>query len=791
LKEQVPSSSSERRVVRVTGTVQGVGYRPFAYRHAVALGLKGFVKNDESGVLLEVEGDHDALDELCLVLEKRAPPLARVDSLTSTVEPGVCGFSDFCILDSGHGGSPSVSVSVDTATCPACLGEVEDPSDRRFRYPFTNCTDCGPRYTIVVQVPYDRASTTMARFEMCPECRSEYEDPTGRRFHAQPNSCPGCGPVVSWCDASGRELCRGDDAIVEAVRALVSGSVVALKGIGGYHLAVDATDEGAVARLRRRKSRDDKPFAVMVGDLEAARSLCVLDDEAQEELSSFRRPILLAPRRPGNGIARGVAPGLPEIGIMLAYTPLHHLVTKGVGRPLVMTSGNLSDDPIAYEEPDAFERLGPLVDGVLTHNRPILVRCDDSVLRSTPSAPWAKGPAKAADALEAADATGVRPRSRLQILRRSRGYAPEPMMLAIPARRDVLAVGAELKNTISVTKGGRLVSSHHVGDLEHLSTYRSFLETTRHICELFGVTPEVAAHDLHPEYLSTKWALESGLETVGVQHHHAHVASCMVEHRRSAPVLGLAFDGLGYGPDGTFWGGEMLVADLFSYERVAHLRSVCMPGGTAAIREPWRMAMAWVAEACGAERAERLGDDWDSRSKSVLGLVERGHGPATTSVGRLFDAVAAILGIRRKVTFEGQAAMELEALARSVDSSSSPGYSLDVAHENGTSVLDPRPMLGEIVGELERGTSTAAVAAGFHESLGRAAAFLAEDLCRRLGLDTVVLTGGVFQNSRLTEIVARELRVTGLETLVHGLVPPNDGGISVGQAAIAATVCAK
>lgn len=746
----------ERRRIRVTGTVQGVGFRPFVYREATALGLAGFVENDAAGVLVEAEGSPAALAALCRALTERPPPLARVTGVDASVVPARRDGNTFSIRASAAG-APDVPVGVDTAACGECLAEVDDPAARRYRYPFTNCTNCGPRYTIVLAVPYDRRTTTMAGFEMCDPCRAEYEDPADRRFHAQPIACPACGPTLRWQAPDGNLLAQGDDALGLAGAALRDGRIVAVKGIGGYHLAVDATDDGAVARLRQRKARDDKPFALMVPDLAAARRICELDGPAVEALTSHRRPIVLAPRNPdGTGLAAAVAARLPELGLMLPYTPLHHLLMRDAGRPLVMTSGNLSDDPIAHLDDDAVARIGPLVDGLLGHDRPIHVRCDDSVVRATGR--------------------------RVQAVRRSRGHAPEPFTLPGPARRQVLALGAELKSTVAVAKGTLLVASHHIGDLEHLAAYRSFLQATGHLRALYGVHPEVVAHDLHPEYLSTKHALELDLEPWPVQHHHAHVASCLAEHGRTAPVLGIAFDGLGMGPDGTLWGGELLVADLQRYERVGHLHPVPMPGGAAAVREPWRMALAWLAAAGGPAAAAAVGSRLDDRWPAVLALLERGERlPVTTSAGRLFDAVAALAGVRSKITYEGQAAIELEALAARW-SGPLPTYPIDVAE----GVLDPRPLVLAIVEDLARGAPPAAVAAGFHQALGRATASLASKLAGARALDTVALSGGVFQNVLLTEAVERPLREAGLTVLVHEQVPPNDGGISIGQAAIAA-----
>ncbi|MEP6659548.1 MAG: carbamoyltransferase HypF [Acidimicrobiales bacterium] len=753
-----------RTRVRVTGTVQGVGFRPFVYRHAVSLGLTGFVLNDSAGVLIEVEGDDGGIAELTRLLADDPPPLARVATIECEAIVPSRRDREFRIVESTASSSPSVPVSVDSATCAPCLAEVDDPTNRRYRYPFTNCTDCGPRYTIVRSVPYDRPATTMARFTMCLACQREYDDPADRRFHAQPNACPRCGPQLSWRDASAAVKAQADEALIAAVTAVRSGAIVAIKGIGGYHLAVDASDASAVAELRRRKRRDDKPFAIMAPDLAAAHRLCLLDAASVTALTSIRRPIVLAERRADADVADAVAPGLRDLGILLPYSPLHHLLLRDLGRSIVLTSGNLSDEPIAHDDKDAVNRLGSLVDGLLTHDRPIHIRCDDSVARGLTS-------------------------GRIQMLRRSRGYAPEPIRLPVVARRQVLAVGAELKNTIAVAKDHFVVASHHIGDLEHLAAYGSFRQALTHLCHLYGVTPEVVAHDLHPEYLSTKLALELDVATLGVQHHHAHVAACLVDNEHGGPVLGVAFDGLGFGADGTLWGGELLVADLHGYERVGHLRPVVMPGGVAAIREPWRMAAAWATAATdlGGGPAWIGGVDASKRD-AVFDLVAKGGGPVTTSVGRLFDAVAALLGGRQRVSYEAQAAIELETMARSVDrhlASSFPG-TVGVAHVDGMAVFDPAPLLAAIIDARDAGTPPPLVAAGFHTALGRASALLAAELADAHALDTVALTGGVFQNALFAEIVQFELEALGKRVLVHRAVPPNDGGISIGQAAVAA-----
>ncbi|HUP71074.1 MAG TPA: carbamoyltransferase HypF [Acidimicrobiales bacterium] len=794
---------SERRRIRVTGTVQGVGFRPFVYRTAVELGLSGTVANDSAGVIVEAEGTSELLDELSRRISDDAPPLARVESVQETKLAATGADRGFRIVESHAAGAPAVAVSVDVATCTDCLSELHDPQDRRFGYPFVNCTNCGPRYTIITAIPYDRSSTTMARFTMCAACRSEYEDPADRRFHAEPNACPECGPHLRLLDPAGSVVAERGDALRAAADHLMAGRILGVKGLGGYHLAVDATSVAGVAELRRRKARDDKPFAVMVADVESARVLCRLSPAAEATLTSPRRPIVLAPRREslpsgaavgphlqvtggdGGPLSEAVAPRLPELGLMLPYTPLHDLLLARVGRPLVMTSGNLSDEPIAHNDADAVARLGPMVDFLLTHDRDIHIRCDDSVVRAGFG-------------------------GRVQMVRRSRGYSPEPLTLPVPTSRHVLAVGAELKSTVAVAKGAHVVASHHIGDLEHLSAYQSFLQAIDHLCHIAGVSPELVVHDLHPEYLSTKFAIDLDLPNLAVQHHHAHIASCLAEHGHSGPVLGIAFDGLGMGTDGTLWGGEFLVADLQGFRRVGHLRPVPLPGGNRAIREPWRMGMVWVNEALGSAEAERFGAAVDERWSAVLGLADLTQTPLTSSAGRLFDAVGALLGLRQQVTYEAQAAIELEACAAgvtldavadcaggagldalaacasAVELETAGAYPSDVSRDNGLLVLDPSPLIARVVDERDAGTATPLVSAGFHAGLGLATAGMAATLARAEGLDTVALSGGVFQNSRLTEIVVGHLRPQGMTVLVHERVPPNDGGISIGQAAIAA-----
>ncbi|HEY6549871.1 MAG TPA: carbamoyltransferase HypF, partial [Solirubrobacterales bacterium] len=676
----------------------------------------------------------------------------------------------FRILASPAGGEAAAPVTPDSATCDACLAEMCDPGDRRYRYPFVNCTDCGPRFTIVEGVPYDRPLTTMAGFEMCPECRAEYEDPLDRRFHAQPNACPVCGPRAKLLDALGKEVppLGAADAVASAAVALGRGRIVAVKGLGGYHLACRADDEGAVARLRARKHREDKPFALMVGGMEAARALTVLGPAEEEMLTGRERPIVLAPRREGAMLAASVAPGFHELGLMLPYAPLHHLLLGDIEAPLVMTSGNVSDEPIAYRDTDALERLAPIADLFLTHDRPIHIRTDDSVMRAVTI-----GAGRAS-----------------QQLRRSRGFVPASLELPVEAPRPLLACGAELKNTFCLAKGRRAWVGHHIGDLENFKTLRSFREGIEHFQRLFAVEPALCAHDLHPEYLSTKYALErEGLDLVGVQHHHAHLATCLAEHGEQGPALGAIYDGTGFGLDGTVWGGELLLGDLSGFERAGHLLSVPLPGGVAAIREPWRMACAWLFEAVGQDSQVPAAlasvvepRDW----RNCEELIVSGLGsPMTTSMGRLFDAVGALCGAPARVSYEGQAAVELEAMA-DPDEGGLYEMPLERGEGRGPAVLDPRPAVRSILTELGAGVEPALVSARFHNTVATTTADACAGIAAAADVSTIVLSGGVFQNRRLLELTAGRLATAGLRTLVPEQMPPNDGGISFGQAAVAA-----
>jgi hydrogenase maturation protein HypF len=759
-----PLATGTRRVrARVEGTVQGVGFRPYVFRLAAELELAGFVLNDEHGVLLEVEGGPDVVARFLDRLPKEAPPLAAVASIGAEDVPAEHGHG-FEILASARVGEPDTPVSPDTATCDACLAELLDPGDRRFRYPFVNCTNCGPRFTIVRGVPYDRALTTMSGFEMCEECRLEYDDPHDRRFHAQPIACPACGPVARLVTADGRsaEPDGARDALEAAAWALRSGLIVAVKGIGGFHLACRADDERPVAALRARKHREEKPFALMVGELEDAAALVELGAPERRLMLAPERPVVIAPRRADAQVARAVAPTSPDLGVMLPYSPLHHLLASDAGVPLVMTSGNVSDEPIAYTDDDALARLARIADVFLLHDRPIQTRTDDSVVRTV-------------------SLGGDR---RPLALRRSRGQVPESFALPIRSDRHLLACGAMLKNTFCVARDSRAWVGHHIGDLENYETLRSFSEGIEHFERLFAVDPALVAHDLHPEYLSTKYALErEGVEHVAVQHHHAHLAACLAEHGETGPAIGAIYDGTGYGTDATIWGGELLAGGLDGFERAGHLWPVRMPGGEQAIREPWRMACAWLVAAGDAEpRLPRrlAGRVEPGRWHQVAALARSEQlAPVTTSMGRLFDAVAALCGIRLLVTYEGQAAIELEAAA---DRREQGIYPMPLRSGR----LDARETIHAIVGDLEQGVGVETVSARFHNCLAGATAAACEGAAAAYGTETVVLSGGVFQNRLLLERTADLLTGSGLRVLVPERLPPNDGGISFGQAAVAA-----
>ncbi len=743
----------ERRRIVVTGIVQGVGFRPFVHNLAHRFCLGGWVANDGRGVVIEAEGDPPAVAAFFAALRAEAPPLAVIDAITAeALSPE--GGKGFAILASGPAEARLALISPDVATCPDCRAEIADPADRRYRYSFTNCTNCGPRYTIIEDVPYDRVRTTMSSFEMCPACRAEYDDPADRRFHAQPNACPVCGPAYRLLDREGRPL--PGDPLAEARRLIAAGKVAAIKGIGGYHLACNAMDVEAVAALRARKVREDKPFAVMAGSLEAIRARCLVDAAEEELLAGTARPIVLLAKGPGYDLAAAVAPGNPYVGMLLPYAPVHWLLLAP-GDVWVMTSGNTSDEPIAYEDDDAFARLAGIADFFLVHNRLIRCRADDSVARVFAGRPY--------------------------ILRRSRGFAPAPIRLKDQGPA-VLACGGELKNAFCLTRGDLAFMSAHVGDLENMATYNAYTDAIDHYRRLFAVTPEAVAHDLHPEYLATKYAMDCGLPRVGVQHHHAHIAAVLAEHGESGPVIGVAFDGTGYGDDGRLWGGEFLLADLKDYTRLAHLAYLPLPGGAQAIREPWRLAAWLLYDLYGADFVNkdipftrRLPTGWEL----MLDAAAKGlNAPLSSGAGRLFDAAAALLGVRGAINYEGQAAVELELAAAGRRGRALP-YEI-TAGEPAT--VDFRPAFAAMADALGRGTPVAALAADFHATMADAVASVVRRLDAASGVRKVALSGGVFQNVTLLGQVV-DLLAKDFTVLLHRRVPANDGGLALGQAAVA------
>lgn len=819
--------------IEVRGIVQGVGFRPFIYRLAREHRLAGWVENTPEGARILARGGRRELEAFLENITRMAPPAAVIEEVRTAEVEGLEGADlaadGFYIRESSRAGEKTALVSPDLATCPDCRRELFDPRDRRYRYPFINCTNCGPRFTIIAGIPYDRPLTAMAKFAMCPDCEREYNDPADRRYHAQPNACPACGPRL-WLEDDRGEAVPGDP-VVQAARALREGKIVAVKGLGGFQLACDATSDEAVARLRERKRRYAKPLAVMVGSLEEAEKYCRINEEEIKLLASPRAPIVLLPEKEGSRLSRQVAPGLRNQGLFLPYTPLHHLLLAEAGIPLVMTSGNVSEEPIAKENEEARRRLAGIADYFLLHDRDILVRYDDSV-------------------------TSVLG-GREYILRRARGYAPYPVVLDRGSRVEVLAVGAELKNTFCFLRGRHAFLSQHVGDLDNPETLRHFEEALESMRHLFSLRPEVVAHDMHPDYLSTQLAAGFGLPRVAVQHHHAHIVSCLADNGESGRVIGVSWDGTGYGTDGTVWGGEFLLCDEADFQRAGHLYAFPMPGGEACVRELDRMAFGVLWETYGGEEESILeiysstfagveageeggakGGGWRPREASpsggtvpdgalrqaaraasrgsrvrnnrgteavgqdtvpvtrdagdravALAAMVRGgfNTPHTSSAGRLFDAVAALLGLRVRAFYEGQAACELEALASTAtpflrDSS----YPVDILDGERCLVWDTRPLVLAVLDDLRRGSEPPTVAARFHAALARGMVEVCRILREGSGITRVALSGGVFQNRLLTPLVAELLGEEGFRCLLHSRVPCNDGGISLGQAVAAA-----
>ncbi len=762
--------SSIRKAIDVTGMVQGVGFRPYVYRLAGECGVAGFITNTPAGVTIEVQGSFTAVGAFFERLPREAPPLARITSLSSR-EIAPNGDRAFRIVSSQIVASqldqpPRALVSPDVAICADCLREMFDPADRRYLYPFINCTNCGPRFTILRDIPYDRARTSMNAFTMCAACQAEYDDPGNRRFHAQPNACWDCGPQAELWDDYGKRM-ETKDPVREAASLLAKGMIVAVKGLGGFHLACDAQSAEAVERLRERKRRVEKPFAIMAPKLEAAAKFCEIDVASRTLLTSVERPIVLLPRKSGGGISESVAPGNRCLGVLLPYTPLHHLLFADERfDALVMTSGNLSEEPIAMDNGEAVRRLAGIADAFLVHNREILRRCDDSVVR----------------------VDAGRPRQ----MRRSRGYVPAPIALEreLPA---VLAVGGELKNTVCVVRGAEAFPSQHIGDLEHLESYGFFEEAVEHLQRILEVRPTIVAHDLHPDYFSTRWALaQAGVKLVGVQHHHAHAASCMAENHLDGRVISIVLDGTGYGADDCVWGGEVLLADSREFTRAAHLAYVPMPGGAAAIREPWRMALAYLAHHFGPNVRELNLPLLKRLSRPMLDttlrMIERNlNSPLTSSCGRLFDAVAALAGIRSEVNYEAQAAIELEMAA--LGSADEQAYALELARDGAVWKMETRGLFEALLRDMKNEVSTGDISRRFHNGLAEAFARASVAIREETSLNRVCLSGGCFQNAYLLQELQSSLAAEGFEVFSQAEVPSGDGGLSLGQAWIAAHRC--
>jgi len=759
----VSASARLGRRIEVRGIVQGVGFRPWVYRLAREKGLAGRVSNDSRGVTIDAFGPGSALEAFIGSLQASAPPAARIHELAWTPIPPEPA-AEFVIVESREADERRVSIPPDLPTCDDCLSEIFDPQDRRYRYPFTNCTNCGPRFTIARGVPYDRPATTMAAFRMCVECQREYDDPADRRFHAQPNACPRCGPVLTAV-APGGEPLPWEDPVGHAARALEAGLIVAVKGIGGFHLACDATSALAVERLRERKKRDEKPFAVMVRDLAAARRLARLGPEEERLLTSPERPIVLLPSRGSSGVAAEVAPRNPWIGLLLPYSPLHHLLLSDTDRPLVMTSGNLSGDPIVASNARALERLGAIADVFLVHDREIESSCDDSVARVIAGRPT--------------------------VLRRSRGYVPRALPSPRPFPRPVLACGGHLKNTFCLAAGDSLYPGPHIGDLESLETVQAFEEAVERLERFVGIHPEIVAHDLHPEYASTLYAA-ARTETlrIGVQHHHAHVASVLAEHGLAGPVLGVAYDGTGYGTDGTAWGGEILLGRRESFQRLATWRPIPLAGGERAIREVWRIGLALLDDAFAGDPPLEAFPLFDGLAAERIAAVRRmsatGLGsPQARGVGRYFDAFGALFLGRPLSRYEGQIALEWNAAADLAESAYLP---FAVEREGEIWTLDLRPSLRAAVRAFVGGTSAAMISARFHNTVAQATAELLRRCVAEVGRLPVALTGGCFQNALLAERMHAVLSAERFSIFTHGEIPPGDGGLAVGQALVAASV---
>jgi len=766
-RHPVPANNMTTNIIakqiEINGIVQGVGFRPYLFQLAHRDQLAGTVANTDAGVRLNIEGVAENVDHFLAILVQDPPPLARIFAVVAS-DAAVKGYIDFTIAPSARTGQRATLISPDVAVCDDCRQELFDPDDRRFGYPFINCTNCGPRYTIIDDIPYDRPNTTMREFKMCADCQAEYDDPANRRFHAQPNACSQCGPRVALRDNQGRRMTEADP-IRAAAQLLRGGQIVAVKGLGGFHLAVDAFQDEAVTRLRQRKVREEKPLAVMSPDVATIAGYARLDDAHTQLLASIQRPIVLLPKRLPEKLAFSVSPRNHYYGVMLPYTPLHYLLLDNGFSALVMTSGNTSEEPIAIDNPDAFERLGDIADFFLTHDRGINLRSDDSIVR-------------------VAD-------KDIRMIRRSRGYVPVPVFL----RREMpplLACGAELKSTVCLTRGDQAFVSQHIGDLENAATETFFEKTICHLQRILDIQPEALACDQHPDYLSSQWAArQTATPLIQVQHHHAHIAACMAEHQLQGPVIGLAFDGTGLGDDNTIWGGEVLLADEAGYRRMAHLESIPMPGAAAAIKEPWRMGLAYLHHAYGdalGELALPFLSFLDSPAKTtVLQMAAKGiNAPLTSSLGRLFDGVAAIVGLRQTVAYEGQAAMELEMMA---DGRRQDAYPYQW-HDGAVKEIALAPMIVAIVEDILQGMPAFVISRRFHQTIIDGFAGLCAEIARETQLSRVVLSGGCFQNVLLLEGLTRALHDRHLSVFAHQQVPTNDGGIALGQAVVAGSAMA-
>lgn len=748
----------ERLQISIHGAVQGVGFRPFIFRLANELELNGWVSNSAGGVLIEVEGARPALEKFLIRVENEKPPHAVIQSFEPSFLDAI-GYDFFTIRESRKEGHKTAFILPDIATCIDCRDEILDPANRRFRYPFTNCTNCGPRFSIIEALPYDRANTSMREFTMCDECEREYHDPRDRRFHAQPNACPRCGPQLQLWDEAGAVIAEREDALIGAVERIRSGKILALKGLGGFQLVVDAANEGAVVRLRQRKQRGDKPFALMYPSLDLVYRDCVVSELEKRLLLSPESPIVLLLRKSWN-VASSIAPGNPNLGVMFPYTPLYHLLLRELNRPVVATSGNLSDEPICIDEREALDRLHGIADAFLVHDRPILRHVDDSIVRIMCG--------------------------REVVLRRARGYAPLPITLqsanARPGRTRepqsaVLAVGAHLKNTVALNVGENIFVSQHIGDLQTEQAYRAFRRAAQDLPHLYGANIDLVACDLHPDYVSTNYAANLRTKKIGVQHHWAHVAACMAENQIDGPALGVSWDGTGYGLDGTIWGGEFFLAREGSFERIAHFRTFRLPGGELAIKQPRRSAFGLLYEIFGDNRWPQ-GEFRSAFPPNELELLrqmlaKKINAPLTSSIGRLFDAVASLLGLRQQSSFEGQAAMELEFAAAE---GACGAYSFMV-NDKSPRVIDWQPAILQMREDYNRNESVGTMSAKFHCMLTE----VIVDLARKVGEPKVILSGGCFQNRYLTERTISRLREEGFHPYWHQRVPPNDGGIALGQ----------